>query len=123
MPARRQIVMPSFILKLVDHPKSPADAAAKLAPLYDKKSTPAIKREYDHVTRDKPFHGVLTYNTRENYRRSKTLSRFKHAICMQEVDYRRIFKRDGRFFMFYLTPHAFFANDCCKRRSDNLRQS
>ena len=53
----------------------------------------------------------MTLNTRENVRRSKSLSRFKNAICMDD-GYRQIFKHD-RFYVYHLTPHFFFATNQC----------
>ena len=82
-----------------------------LKQLYDKKSNWTITQEIEHVKSDKNFHVMMTMNTRENVRRTKSLSRFKNAICMDN-GYREIFKHD-RFYVYHLTPHFFFASNQC----------
>ena len=105
--------MPSFILKTLDFPSNPDDIRSKLKPLYDKKSNRLIQDELSHVKSDKNFHVIMMLNTRENYRRQKSVSRFKTLLCLESTHYRKIFKKD-QLYVFYLNSHFFFASDTCK---------
>jgi hypothetical protein len=42
MPVKRQITMPSFVLKLIDFPHNPDEVRKQLRPYVEKKSTKTI---------------------------------------------------------------------------------
>ncbi|TNV77379.1 hypothetical protein FGO68_gene14843 [Halteria grandinella] len=115
MPSRQQLTMPSFILKVVDFP-SPGiqgvqQVQAKLGPLYQHKHPNIIQQELDHVTTDKNLHVTILMNTRENVRRTKSISRFKQLILMGE-NYKSIVRQDSRkFYIFYLSSGFWLSTD------------
>ena len=73
LPAKQQVAMPSFILKVLDMPASThlsaEDIRQKLKPLYDKKSSSNIIDDVNYVKNDKNVHAVMVLNTRINLRR------------------------------------------------------